>query len=317
MNLGIDIGGTNLKYGVLNSRNEFVSQNTQPTNAAKGKNYLITLILKIIKNHLDKYATINSIGIGLPGIVNPGGYVYIAPNLPGWNDIPLGDIIREEIGEEIPLTFDNDSNTAAYAEMKIGAGVGLSHFIYVTLGTGVGGTIIANNQIFRGEFGGAGEIGHLIINAFERLNKGKPFRTGILEEYVGKNQITEYAVKYLKTQPNSLLNYYERPDPYFITDAIKKHDTAASDIFKNIGYILGIGLSSVVNLLDIKTIIVGGGLSQSHPVFFEAALQTIRDRALPSIADRVEIVPAKYSKDAGVIGAALMSKELFLKTTNQ
>ncbi len=310
MHLGIDIGGTNLKYGVINHRNEFISQNTQPTNAAKGKNYLITLILKIIKNHLDKYATIESIGIGLPGIVNPSGFVYIAPNLPSWNDIPLGDIIREEIGESIPLAFDNDANTAAYAELKIGAGVGLSHFLYVTLGTGVGGSIIINNEIYRGEFGGAGEIGHLIINAFEKLNKNKPFRTGILEEYIGKNQITEYAEKYLKNHPQSLLNYYERPDPYFITEAIKKHDNTAMDIFKNIGYIFGIGLSSIINVLDISLIIIGGGLSQSHPIFFESALKTIRDRALPSIADRVDIKVAKYTKDAGVIGAALLSREL-------
>ena len=242
----------------------------------------------------------------MPGLINNEGIIKIAPNLPGWIDINLKEILSKVF--PIPITVDNDANTAAFAELMLGAGKNEDNFIYITLGTGIGGSIIINRKIYRGQYGGAGEIGHLIIDANQRLNHEKPYRTGVLEEYIGRKQITKLGQLIMNKYPNSILHQYMKPDPYFISEAVKKGDEAAIEIFHHIGRYIGIGLASTINLLNISLVIIGGGISQAHPLLFDTALKVIRQRALPYIANLVELRKAAFTKDSGIIGAALMGK---------
>ena len=178
--LGIDIGGTNLKSGIINEQGELVSATTQPANARLGLNSLLHDIIVLIEKNISEMPDICAIGIGVPGIVRPDGVITIAPNLTGWVNVPLIQILKGKF--KMPMVADNDANTAAIAELELGAGRNARNFIYVTLGTGVGGAIIINREVFHGDSGGAGEIGHIIIDAYAPLNVEKPYRTGILEE---------------------------------------------------------------------------------------------------------------------------------------
>ena len=306
MYIGIDLGGTNLKAAIVDDSGGIIHKSMQPTHADKGYEYVLDHLMNSIRSLLNAYKGIESIGVGVPAVVNHDGVLVVAPNLIGWDNVPLRKILKKEF--EIPVAVDNDANAAAVAEFELGAGKDDDSFIYVTLGTGVGGCIIYQREIFRGETGGAGEIGHTIINANDKLISEHPYRTGIVEEYAGRNQITDLGKKIIDQYPDSLLHDYDRPDPYFITQAIEDGDKAARLIFSQVGYYLGIGLSTVVNILDISTLIFGGGISLSHPVLLDTALATMKQRAMPSIAPRIKFKEARFTKNAGIVGAAMLGK---------
>jgi glucokinase len=303
---GIDLGGTNLKIGVLDNQNQVVYQDSMPTNADSGPENLISRIESFLDHVLHKFPEIISLGIGVPGVVSNEGIIKIAPNLKGWVNINLKGHLNKKY--KIPIAIDNDANTASLAEMVLGAGKKVKDFIYITLGTGVGGAIIINRNLFRGANGGAGEIGHLIINILGD-NQGKAeFRQGVLEEYTGRKQIAAIAEQIAEDYPDSYLRKIRQFDPYYISKAAEYGDECALLILKKIGFYLGIGIASAVNLLDIPVIIIGGGLSLSHETLFSSALETIRQRGLPSNASKVEIRRAKFSKDAGIMGACVLGK---------
>ncbi len=308
MYIGIDLGGTNLKAGVIDKDGNLIFQQSQATHASKGLDYVLNSLKRTISTILEKYPAIKSIGVGIPGIIENEGTVKISPNLPEWIDIPLGKFLQNLFS--LPCIVDNDANVAAIAELELGAGKLANNFLYVTLGTGVGGAIILDRKIFKGEAMGAGEIGHMIIDFNAPLNSKMPFRTGVLEEYVGRNQITALGTQLIKQFPDSLLHKYGRPDPYFVSEAAQQNDPAAIEIFKQIGYTLGIGLTSALNFLDLRLVIVGGGISLAHPLLLDTALETIRERALPTIASTAQIVKAFFTKDAGIVGAALLGKSI-------
>ncbi|MGQ9820087.1 MAG: ROK family protein [Candidatus Kapaibacteriales bacterium] len=305
--LGVDVGASNLKYGVIDKEGKIIYQHSQSTNANKGLEYMLTSLKRLIMSLLDKFPKIKAIGVGIPGMISIDGTVRYSPNLPEWEDVPLGKFLFNVFS--LPIKIDNDANVAAYAEMLIGAGKEYESFIYVTLGTGVGGSIVINRQIYRGEKNSAGEFGHLIFNPYEQLNTDRSFRTGVLEEYLGKSQITSFAKKYIKDKPYTLLHNYPKADPYFISDAAEKGDEVAIEILKYIGFLLGIGLTSAMNFLDIRVAIIGGGVSLAPDYYIESATETVRQRALPHIAQSVVIRRALYTKDAGVIGAGLMARD--------
>ena len=308
MYIGIDLGGTNLKTGVVDENGKIVYQHTQATNAAKGLDYVLNNLKRLIYNLINKFPDVKSIGVGVPGILGSDGSVKISPNLPEWIDVPIGRFLGNVFS--IPSVVDNDANVAAFAEMQLGEGKDLKNFIYVTLGTGAGGSIVINQQIYRGESLGAGEIGHMIIDVNAVPDFDQPYRTGVLEKFIGRNQITALGYEVLKSYPKSILKKFDRPDPYFVSEALNKgNDEAAELIFTKVGTYLGIALSSAMNLLDIGVVIIGGGISQAHPLLKDVTLKTIKLRALPTIAERAEVRIAKFTKDAGIIGAALMGAE--------
>ena len=308
MHIGIDIGGTNLKYGIISPEGEIMFKKSIKTRAGSGPKAMISRLTKLIDELKEKYGSVLSVGLGVPGVVDPKGNVVIAPNLKGWKDIPILRKLKESI--DLPISIDNDANVAAYAELKIGAGKDSSHFFYITLGTGVGGAIVADKKLFRGAGGGAGEIGHTIIDYNIDFGTGMSFfRTGILEEYTGKDQIVRLAEKLLKKYPDSILHDYGKIDSRNISIAAERQDKAALECLSTVGELLGIGLTSVLNLLDIHLVVVGGGISYSDPIMLRTAEKTIKRRALPTVSGHVEIKLAEFQNDAGIIGAALLSKD--------
>ncbi|MBI5325854.1 MAG: ROK family protein [Ignavibacteriae bacterium] len=309
MYLGIDIGGTNLKSGVIGENGNIIEQSSIPTNAIDGPDTVIQNIKAIFLKNKEQFPGLRSVGIGVPGIVTGDGIIKISPNLPRWINLQLKTKLSGFI--DIPLAIDNDANTAAVAELEMGAGKDLLNFFYITLGTGVGGTIIINREIFRGDSGGAGEIGHTIINANDKTNcYTTSFRSGVLEEFIGRKQIIELAKSILKIYPDSSLCNIKELDVSSISDAASENDMAAIECFNKIGFYLGAGIASAMNLLDISTAIIGGGISMSDDILFDCAFKTIKLRALPTIAQRAELRKAFFTKDAGIIGAGLLGKKI-------
>jgi glucokinase len=306
MYAGIDIGGTSIKYGVVAADGEIKSQFSTPTNPSAGKDAMIDQLQTIVRKLAGE---VESIGVGFPSVVNPkDGCVYHPPNLPGWGIVPLVELLQSVA--TAPVAVDNDANVAAFAEATLGAGKQNSHFLYISLGTGVGGGIIVNHRIFTGERGGAGECGHILMNVdAEALpDEAVSFRTGTLEEAIGRHGLIRLAKTIARAYPDSLLHQATELDVKDISDAAVRHDKAALQCLTRAGALLGFGLCSMLAILDMRLVVVGGGVSQAHPVFLDTARQTLKMRALPTIATESEIRPARFGSTAGLVGAAMLGK---------
>ena len=305
--LGIDIGGTNLKFGLLNKRFELVEDNSIKMPKSLDLESIKNTLLDKIEKIAQKYK-LSSVGIGVPGIIDNGGTIVESPNIPALNGFNflefLQSSIPQRIGYNIPIKLENDANIAAIAEMTIGSGVNYDNFIYITLGTGVGGAIILNRQLFRGNQGSAGEIGHMIFNPLAKPKK-RAYRTGVLEEYLGKKAIISYAKRIAHKYPNSVLNKSQMFDIISISDYADKGDELAIACMEKIGFYLGITVISLANLLDINHFIVGGGISKSSDYFYNKAKEIANKRALPHLQGRIIIEKAKFSSKAGIIGSAI------------
>lgn len=313
MYAGIDIGGTNIKYGVVSNTGEILFQDSHPTDAMRGKDVLIADIQAVIQSLQKQYPDIHSLGVGFPSVVNPkDGCVYYPPNLPGWGIVPLVQLLQDVA--TVPVAVDNDANVAALAESELGAGRNTPYFLYLTLGTGIGGGIIVNGRIYTGERGGAGEVGHIIIDStdeptHEMQQLGRSFRAGTLEERLGRVGLISLAQTFMSHYPDSILHTYKPLDVEHISIAVEQGDACAIECFTHAGYVLGLGIASALALLDMRIVVVGGGISNSHPLFLDSALSTLRTRALPTISPEVEIRKAYFSHNAGIVGAAILGKQ--------
>jgi glucokinase len=305
--LGVDLGGTNIKIGIVSENGKIVHKTDVKTEAHLGPKVVIKNIEKGINEILkNKKLKLYGIGIGAPGIVSiKKGIVQNPPNLPGWDEIPLGSLIKKKYG--LKVNVENDANAAAIGEMIFGAGKKYSSFVMVTLGTGVGGGIIYNGKLFRGENGGAGEIGHISINpSGTRCNCGS---TGCIEAYAGNHYLKEFVRNDLVNHPSSKIwelinNDVEKVSPRIIQLAAELGDVYAKEIIFNLGVNLGIAFSSLSNVLDISTFIIGGGVAGFGKPLFTAIKTTMIARVLTPLKNRINIVPAKLKNEAGILGAS-------------
>lgn len=305
--VGVDLGGTKIKLGIVSSEGKIIKKTSIPTLAKEGVDKSIGQIKKgvsaVLKGNKNQ---ISGIGIGAPGVVSlKKGTVENPPNLPGWGKVHLGKIISEEFS--LPTFVENDANAAAIGELIYGSGKNLKSFIMVTLGTGVGGGIIYNKKIFRGDFGAAGEIGHTSIDINGRQCKCGSY--GCLESYLGNNYIIEDVKNKLSENKNSqifelLENNLDNLSPKIIHDAFLLGDEFARDIIIDLGNKLGYGLASIINVMDISKIIIGGGVSGFGKPLLDSVENSIKERVLTSLKPRVEVSLASLKNNAGIKGAA-------------
>ncbi len=302
MYLGVDVGGTNLKIGVVSSSNYLIDMSTEPTPADIEPSEFVVLLVHRIKEYIGKYPAIESVGIGLPGVINNVGQIVVSPNLPKWTMYPFASEISSHF--RLPIAIENDANTAGFAELKEGVGKNFRNFMYVTLGTGVGASIFLNSELYRGMTGNAGEIGQMIVNAISTEDENlKPFQRGSLEHYTGKNGIIRLANKTSKDMGmNTVFRGVKE-----IENAAKDGCPSAEFTLKTIGAYLGCGLVSAMNLMDIHNIVLGGGVSKSDYIF-KSIEETIKSRALPHIANSFTLQKARFSENTGIFGAALYGK---------
>lgn len=304
--IGVDLGGTKVKIGIVTSEGRIVKKVSVPTLASEGVDKSLSQIKKGISKILEgSQLKILGIGIGAPGVVSlKKGTVENPPNLPGWGKVHLGKIMNKEFS--LPTFVENDANAAAIGELIYGAGKKLNSFIMVTLGTGVGGGIIYNKQLFRGDVGAAGEIGHLTIDINGPQCKCGSF--GCLEAYLGNNYIVENVKELLKDSESNIMDLIESNmenlSPEVIHKAATLGDEFSKDVINDLGEKLGFGLASIINVLDISNIIIGGGVAGFGKPLFDATLHSIKTRVLKSLSPRVKVLPAKLKNNAGIKGAS-------------
>ncbi|MCJ7552922.1 MAG: ROK family protein [Ignavibacteriaceae bacterium] len=307
--IGVDLGGTNIKIGIVSSNGKILKKTSIKTEAHQGHEKVIENIKSGIKEILkSNKQKIKGIGIGCPGVINvKKGTVEDPPNIPGWKKVKLGSIIQKEF--KIDVCVENDANAAAIGEMIFGAGKKYSSFIMVTLGTGVGGGIVFNKKIFRGEFGAAGEIGHISIDGNgAKCNCGS---YGCIEAYIGNQYLKDRVRIELADQPDSKIwelidNDLVNVSPRIIQNAAEQGDKYAKSIIHNMGVQLGTAFASLSNVLDISTFIIGGGVAGFGKPLFETICKTATARVLTPLSPRVKVIPAKLKNDAGIKGASAL-----------
>jgi glucokinase len=307
--IGIDLGGTSIKLGIVSNSGSIYKKAKLRTEADKGPKRVIENINIGIQqlNSNSKYK-IEGIGIGCPGVVTPGkGIVENPPNLPGWEKINISRIIYHEFEKEVYV--DNDANAAAIGELTFGSGRKYKSFIMITLGTGVGGGIVMNKKIYHGDYGAAGEIGHISINyKGPKCNCGS---YGCIEAYAGNQYLRDRVRRQLKNYPKSKLwklidNDLDKVSPRKIQTAAEMGDRFGQSVIEELGLHLGSAFTSLVNVLDISVFIIGGGIAGFGKPLFEAIEKTLRARVMAPIRPRVKVLPAKLKNDAGIKGASAL-----------
>ena len=313
--VGIDLGGTNLKAALVHREDGIVESTRRPTDADKGPEHVLrsiaALASQLIKTAPD--SAVAGIGIGSPGAINwERTTVTRPPNLPGWDSINL---LHAHLGDhlgDLPVIVENDANVAGLGSAFYGAGRQFDSFIMVTLGTGVGGAIIYRNKIFRGSTGGAAEIGHMTID-YEGpyANSGV---SGAIEAYLGQTFLSAHARDRLVNYPDSALHELvdgklDQLTPRLLYEAAQNDDPAAQEILEWAGHKLGCVLGSAVNLLDIRTIIVGGGVSAAGDYILAPARETLPNFVVPGLRDHLQIHREELGNEASLLGAARLAFE--------
>ena len=308
--IGVDLGGTNVKVGIVSQNGKIIKKVSVETKAQGGPEKVIQQIKKGIDEVLNKNELrIHGIGIGSPGTVSTKkGTVEDPPNLPGWEKVNLGKIIQKEF--KIDVKVENDANAAAIGEMIFGAGKSYESFVMVTLGTGVGGGIIYNRKLFRGEFGAAGEIGHISIDINGPQCKCGSF--GCVETYLGNSYIVKRVQTELENNQSSKIwqlinNDLNLLTPIIIQTALEQGDEYAKGVVQSLGKYLGTALASVGNCLDNGTFIIGGGVGGFGTPLFNSVKETISARVLKPLRKRIKVLPAKLKNDAGIKGASALA----------
>lgn len=307
--IGVDLGGTNVKIGIVSHDGKITEKTSLETEAEGGPESVISQIKKGMREVLNgNKLKISGIGIGSPGIISvKKGIVEDPPNLPGWKKVSLGKIIEKEF--KIRTYIENDANAAAIGELMFGSGKKLDSFIMVTLGTGVGGGIVFNRKLYRGEIGAAGEIGHTTISFDgQQCNCGS---YGCLETFLGNHYIVKSVKNDLPNHKDSKIwkfinNDLNKLTPLIIDQALQNDDRFAKKIVKDLGTYLGTGLASVANAFDISTFIIGGGVAGFGKPLFDAVCETAASRVMKPLKKRIKIKPAKLKNDAGIKGASAL-----------
>ena len=304
--MGVDFGGTRLKIGVVNSKGKIISRRILLTQQIKSPGDFLDLVKCQIQSLKDRRCI--GVGIGLPGLVDSQqGIVHFLVNVQGWKGVPVSKILKNQIG--LPVSIDNDVNLMTLGEAVFGAGRGCRNLVCLTLGTGVGGGILLEGNLFRGASLSAGEIGHMVLYPDGRQCKcgGR----GCLEAYIGSQQIVALARSKLGHYQEGLLAEWigkgEVLSPLLISRAARLGDKLSIQIWKEIGGYLGLALTSVVNLLNPERIIIGGGVAKAGAFLFDSVRKTIRDRALNISAKSVRVVMARLGENAGIVGAAVLA----------
>ncbi len=312
--IGVDLGGTNTRIAVVKAGGHIVKRREFSTKGYKTRNRLINAISGAITGIIDSQnirpQQILGIGIGAPGLVDSKkGIVHFLTNVPGWKDVNLKSILQDKLG--LPVYIDNDANLMALAESRFGAAKGSKYAVCITLGTGVGGGLIINGELYRGFTQSAGEIGHVPICLRGAMcNCGN---RGCLEAYVGNKYIIKRAIYAARKDKSSILKglaggNLNKITPQLITEAAKKGDRLAIDLWRQAAEYLGAGLVFIVNVLDPEVIVVGGGVAGSGRFILDPLKAYVKKAIAGGPARAVRIVMAKLGNDAGLIGAAELAR---------
>ncbi len=313
MFIGIDVGGTGIKAGVVAKNGEILVEKSCPTLPKRDPRIvvddLIYLIHEVINESKVNKDSIEGIGIGIPGIADPiNGDVIECVNL-YWRNIPLKEWILEEF--DMPIYIDNDASVAALAEFETGSLKGTNNSVLLTLGTGIGAGIIINGKLHSGTHG-VTEFGHTIVG--ENFYDCTCNRNGCLETFASATALIKYTKKIINESKEHTIildkveNDLDKLDAKTIVDAAKEGDKLANRALDRLIKYLKIGLANIIYTIDPELIALGGGLSKAGNFLIDRLTKEVNNFKLFDDVDIAKIVLAKLGNEAGIIGAAMLCK---------
>ncbi len=318
--LGVDIGGTGVKYVVTNGSGDLVHQGEVATDPQSGKKTMARLAFDVADKIAPKkssgqpaFSNLVAVGVACAGIVDGvTGDLGRSPNLPGWEGINLKRIIANEFSDK-PVVLANDVNAALYGEYHLGAGRGAENLVMIALGTGVGGGILINGQLVVGSHNGAAELGHMV------LDPSGPTCTcggvGCLEAWAGSVAIIKQARLLARVELNDTalsLLVADKQDELTTLDLsllAEKGDAASLALFAEVGYRLGCAVGNLVNILDPEKVIIGGGVAQAGELILSPCRAMVPQMVLAEEAKNVPVVLAELGPVAAAVGAAILARE--------
>ncbi len=308
--LATDLGGTNLRMAAIGREGEILFRTKHETPKSDRAEEIVALIsqaAKLCQQGIGDAGQISAIGIAAPATINAAeGVLMKAPNLPALDGFRLSAAIKSDLN--LPVVLENDANAAAIGEHWLGASKGFLTSICVMLGTGVGGGIIVDGRILRGVDGSAGEIGHICVEPL-----GAPCgcgSRGCVEQYSSASAVVRLARNLENQYPNSLILHNTQVTALSIYEAGRKNDELALEVFRQMGFYLGIALADLINVLNPEVIVIGGGASAGWDLFVPQMKDQIQSRAFREPALRAKIVRAQLNDDAGILGAAKLAFEI-------
>src|SRR5579859_133438 len=316
--IGVDLGGTNLRIAAVDQHGKVLEKITTGTEVTRGRDHVIDEMCAAIRELTGKFktaGTLAGIGIGVPGIIDmETGMLRESPNLPGWHDYPVRDEIERRLGVRVIL--ENDANAAALGEKWQGAGREVGSMGMITLGTGVGGGLVLDGEIWHGMTGMAGELGHITVDP-EGPQCGCGNR-GCVEQYASATAIKRMAIEAVSSGKAPELARAMKDDPEFSAKAVYQMsvqgDEPAKEIFRRVGWALGVVVADVTNIFNLPMVVIGGGVSSAWEAFAPTLLAEAGKRSFVYRATRPEdgrpahkatiVTRALLGSDAGLYGAA-------------
>jgi glucokinase len=309
--IGVDLGGTKLLAGVVDAELNVHHRVFRHAREGKGPDQLLDALVAAVDEAREAAGgEVRAVGFGVPSLVDPvTGVANTTVHLP-LRDVPLRDVMAERLG--VPVAVDNDANAATVAEHRHGAAVGSTTAALLTLGTGIGGGIVADGRVVRGAFGGAGEWGHMVIQADGPLCTCG--NRGCLEMLVSGTALGRAAQQVAVELPDSGFGRALRAGRditgMLATELAHDGDPIAREVVASIGHYLGVGIGNVVNILNPEVVVVGGGVIAAGELLLAPARAVVSERALAPSRNQVRIVPTRFGDASGMIGAAILAMDL-------
>ena len=308
--LGIDIGGTSIKAGLVDETGR-VLESRRVLTVTDDLNVFLSTLTELVRK-FQKRTAIQAIGLGIPGLhSSKTGIVETSPNIPCLQHINLESLLADQV--HVRTVSENDANAAAYAEFACGAGSGVRQMAYLTLGTGLGSGLVLNGSLFTGASGYAGEFGHTVLNACPSSGGGRLCACGsrgCVEMYVSAAGVVMTAEEVMRDDPQSLLHDIEPPmTSEKIHAAAARGDLAAQKVFRETGRYLGIACANLINLLNLEMIVIGGGVMAAGAMLLDPATESAKAHAFPPAYADCRIVQSRLWPEAGMIGAAMLARD--------
>jgi len=309
--LGVAVGGTKVLGGVVDELGTVVKTARRDT-PREGGAALTQAIADVAKELMSEF-TIDSVGVSAAGFVSSDRKTMLAtPNIAGWNGVDLDYQLTSLIG--LPVVIENDANAAAWGEARFGAGRGKRHMLMLTVGTGIGGGIVVNGELYRGAFGIAAEIGHIRVVPEGHLC-GCGAR-GCFEQYASGNALMRHAREAIAASPDIARNLLSRGDGTLevltgkaITDAARDGDAVALAAFNTTAQWLGAGIASLAVVLDPECVVIGGGVIDAGEILLKPTREAL-ERSMPFAGKHPypEIIGAQLGNEAGLVGVADLAR---------
>jgi len=307
--LGVDLGGTKIATSLATDQGKIIARGYRPTPAQAGSDAVMNAMFAAVEELMSqgkvKLSQLSGIGIAAAGLIDSdNGKVIFSPNLPGWHEVPLRDIVKQRLG--VPTYLGNDATLAALGEWCFGLEKNVANLVYITVSTGIGGGIIANGELYDGACGFAGEVGHMTIDVNgPRCNCGN---VGCWETLASGTALAREALRQIKEGADTSITELvgrdiNKIDAKVVFLAAQQGDKLAKELVSRLGYYLGVGLVNLVNIFDPELILIGGGVAKMGGLLFQPAMDVVKQRTQGIAARAVKVKPAILGDDSSLLGA--------------